>query len=233
VGRIIAISGGDLDSTRSINRYAINMLKTGTKQVLYIGTASMETAKDRDDFCAEFERLGCEVKTLELITQQHEENYIDGLLAWADIIYVGGGDTIFLRNVWKEYGIDNRLREIYQKDSAILMGISAGAICMFECGITDSELAHRQRGLSFGWADQMLGIAAGGFCPHFEERTEEFDELIDLKRVNIHAMESNSAYVYENGEIRYLKCKPDVKAYFYRYEDNIRYVKEELELIQV
>ena len=54
-----------------------------------------------------------------------------------DIVYVGGGNTKSMLAVWREWGLDIILKEAYNKN-IILSGVSAGAICWFDKGITDS-----------------------------------------------------------------------------------------------
>ena len=227
MGRVIAIAGGDLETTRPINSYAVGMLKSETKNALFIGTASLDAEEYRKRFEKEFTDLGCEVKTLELATRLYTEEEIGELLKWADLIYVGCGDTIFMRNVWKEYGLDKLLRGIYEIDSAVLMGLSAGAMCWFVCGCTDSELIKRKHGLSYGWADELLGMEPYGFCPHYESREEDFQILIEEKKMDMYALESGVAFVEENGKISFVRCKAEAKAFALKWEDDIRYVKTE------
>ena len=54
-----------------------------------------------------------------------------------DVIYVGGGNTVNLLAVWRAHGLDTILREAYMQ-GVVLCGISAGSLCWFECGVTDS-----------------------------------------------------------------------------------------------
>ena len=54
-----------------------------------------------------------------------------------DIIFVGGGNTKSMLAVWKDWGLDLLLKEAYEK-GVIMSGVSAGAICWFDQGVTDS-----------------------------------------------------------------------------------------------
>ncbi|EPI4958311.1 TPA: Type 1 glutamine amidotransferase-like domain-containing protein [Vibrio parahaemolyticus] len=76
-----------------------------------------------------------------------------------DIIYVGGGNTRSMLALWREWGIDIILRECYER-GIILCGMSAGAICWFEYGITDSDPNEYSviNGLGF-----VKGLAAAHF----------------------------------------------------------------------
>ena len=230
MGRIIAISSGDLSTTEALNKYAIKMLNSSTKRVLFIGTASGDAEGYIETMQNVFTGLGCdEVRALELTRKVYSEQELREAVFWADIIYIGGGDTIFMRNEWKKQGVDVLLREAYEKDTAVLMGISAGAMCWFDSGCTDSELAVIKPGLKFGLAEDLLGIYPQIFCPHYEDRLEDFEELLKDKQKDAFALESNVAFVEENGTTYFVKSAEEAKAYEFCYE-NGSYKKKELEV---
>ena len=232
MGRIVAISGGDLESTKAINEYAVKMLNTTSKNVLFIGTASNDADEYIENITMVFSQMDCKVKSLQLATQIYNSEEIKEIVSWADIIYVGGGDTIFMMNIWKRYGLDAILKDVYKNDKAILMGISAGAICWFECGCTDSELATVRKGVTYGWANDMLNIHHYAYCPHYEERVEDFDMLMKEKNIDGLAMENNTAFVEENGKIYYIKSSEESKAYIFKCEDG-KFEKEEISIMLV
>lgn len=230
MGRIIAISSGDLTSTEAINRYAINMVSGNTKNVLFIGTASSDAEGYIETMQTVFTGLGCdEVRALELTRKTYSPQELHEMFFRADIIYVGGGDTIFMRNEWKKQGVDVLLQEVYEKDTAVLMGISAGAMCWFDSGCTDSELAAIKPGMKFGFAEKLLGIHPQIFCPHYEDRVEDFAELLKDKQKDAFALESNVAFVEEKGTTYFVKSMEAAKAYKFRYENGI-HEKKELEV---
>ena len=227
MGRIIAISSGDLSTTETINKYAIKMLNSSTKRVLFIGTASGDAEGYIETMQNVFTGLGCdEVRALELTRKVYSEQELREVVFWADIIYVGGGDTIFMRNEWKKQGVDVLLREVYEKDTAVLMGISAGAMCWFDSGCTDSELAVIKPGMKFGLAEELLGIYPQIFCPHYEDRVEDFAELLKDKQKDALALESNVAFVEEKGTTYFVKSVEAAKAYKFRYENGIHEKKK-------
>ena len=84
--------------------------------------------------------MDCCVKALCLATKEYTQKEMDELVEWADIIYVGGGNTFYMMEVWRKYGLDRKLMEVYSNDTAILTGISAGAMCWFDCGHSNSEV---------------------------------------------------------------------------------------------
>jgi peptidase E len=81
-----------------------------------------------------------------------------------DVIYVGGGNTANMLAIWRVHGVDEILRECWQA-GVVLAGLSAGMICWFEAGVTDSfgPLAPMHDG---------LGFLPGSACPHFDGEPE-------------------------------------------------------------
>ena len=99
MGRVVAIAGGDLLSTREINAYTVKLSNKRNANVLFVGTASHDAEGYIASIAKEYTFLGCDIKSLCLVTNIYSEDEIDELLAWADVIYVGGGDTIFMMQV--------------------------------------------------------------------------------------------------------------------------------------
>lgn len=213
MGRIVAISGGDLQSNFPINKYIVNMDKKNIHNLLFIGTASEDAEGYKDNIKMAFEPLNCCVKALCLSQKTYTEKEIDELLEWADIIYVGGGNTFYMMEVWRKYGLDGKLKEIYSKDTAILTGISAGAMCWFNCGHSNSEVFWVNGVVGYGWVEELLNIHPYAFCPHYEERVESFDKMIMEKSIEGIAMEVDTAFVEQNGRIKYIKCNEASKVY--------------------
>ncbi|HYH93948.1 MAG TPA: Type 1 glutamine amidotransferase-like domain-containing protein, partial [Candidatus Saccharimonadales bacterium] len=54
-----------------------------------------------------------------------------------DVIYVGGGNTVNLLAVWRVHGVDRAMRAAWEA-GVVLAGLSAGSLCWFEAGTTDS-----------------------------------------------------------------------------------------------
>ena len=78
-----------------------------------------------------------------------------------DVIFVGGGSTANMLAVWRVHGFDRILREAWEA-GVVLFGWSAGMICWFEAGVTDSFGPHLD-GMRDG-----LGFLAGSACPHYD-----------------------------------------------------------------
>ncbi|MDY4669376.1 MAG: Type 1 glutamine amidotransferase-like domain-containing protein [Oliverpabstia sp.] len=222
MGRIVAIAGGNLSSTRELNAHTIKLTNVKNPDVLFIGTASHDANEYIEVITKAFNLLECEVKSLCLCSKNYTEQEIDDLLAWADIIYVGGGDTIFMMQIWKQYGLDEKLKKICEKDLAVLTGISAGAICWFQCGYSDSESFHDEENWNYCWADGMLDIFHMAYCPHYnEEGRNSFDERLREKDLVGLAMENDTAFVENNGYQYFVRSNANAKAFMITYKNEI------------
>jgi len=133
------------------------------------------------------------------------------LIGAADIIYVGGGSTANMLAVWRLHGINEMLRSAYER-GAILTGSSAGAICWFEDGVTDSfgnDLAPLHDGLAY---------LAGSFCPHYDsevERRPVYRRLIAEGTLpNGFAGEDGVAFHFADGHlVEVVSARPDAAGY--------------------
>ena len=218
MGRIVAISSGDLASTRPLNIHAIELSGKTNPHILFIGTASGDAEGYIENITREYSSLGCELRPLCIATKIYSEDEINSLLSWADVIYVGGGDTISMMQAWKQHGLDSKLKEIYEKDSAVLTGISAGAICWFSCGHSDSASFQNQNEWNYCWAENMLDLFHMAFCPHYdEEGRKSFDLMLKEKEMLGLAMESDTAFVENNGKQYYVRSSESAKAYILQY----------------
>src|SRR5271167_1684701 len=77
-----------------------------------------------------------------------------------DVVYVGGGNTANMLAVWRLHGFDKVLRAAWNA-GVVMAGISAGAICWFEDGLTDAF------GMQFRAPNDGLGFVQGACCPRY------------------------------------------------------------------
>ena len=89
MGRVVAIGGGELNTTHSINKYIVELTGKKNANFLFIGTASHDAEGYISAIRTEFESLGCVVRALCLTTTTYKDEEIDSILNQADIIYVG------------------------------------------------------------------------------------------------------------------------------------------------
>ena len=189
MGRIVAIAGGNLESTHKINQYIVALAGREKANLLFIGTASHDAVEYIEVIHTEFESLGCDVKELNLTSEKYTDEEIDELLDQADIIYVGGGDTAFMVNAWREYGLDSKLKKVY------------------------SSVFWKDGNIGYGWVDGLLDIHSYAFCPHYDERKDSFDEMIREKPLPGLALDENVAFVDESGPVHFISSNESAKAY--------------------
>jgi peptidase E len=159
-GQIIAIGGGGFyrdGENLALERYIVQQSGAAEPRVAFVPTASAEPDNYLVSFYTAFLKLGCRPSHLSLFKRTPE---LRSYLLNQEVIYVGGGNTKSMLAVWREWGIPDLLHEAW-RSGAVLAGVSAGAICWFEQGLTDS------------WANELrpldcLGFLAGSCCPHYD-----------------------------------------------------------------
>jgi peptidase E len=114
-----------------------------------------------------------------------------------DVIWVGGGNTANLLAIWRLHGVDRLLREAWRR-GVVLAGVSAGAICWFSHGVTDSF------GPKLAALDGGLGLIAGSFCPHYDTeplRRPRYAELLRDGLPGGWAADDGAAVHFVDGEL--------------------------------
>ena len=102
------------------------------------------------------------MNTLFLTKNTYSDDYLKQAILETDIIYVGGGDTAYMMEIWRKYKIDQLLMQAYNK-GVILSGLSAGAICWALSGHSDSQSFHSDK-----WSYSKvngLGLIPTIICP--------------------------------------------------------------------
>ena len=202
--RIIAYGGGNvqLKTTLKIDEVVADIAKqhAGDKRAygLYLGTASHDFMPAFNTFRKIFTSV-FDIKADCVITEKAvmDEEKINAKFDKADFIYVGGGDTVYMLNRWKETGILSKIISAYERGVTIV-GRSAGAICWFSDMYTDSYILRGETNqYSFEKGlNNLIGLA----CPHYNLRVNDFDEAFKNSSFNTaYAIEDDSALVFENG----------------------------------
>jgi dipeptidase E len=156
--RILACGGRQLYHP-ALSRYLFSLARRPRPRILFLGTASGDSDGYLLTFYQAMAGLDCEPSHLPLFhldAARPEERIRD-----ADIVMVGGGNTANMLAIWRLHGIDRALREAYASGT-VLTGWSAGCICWFEAGITDSF----DPGL--GPLRDGLALLKGSACPHYD-----------------------------------------------------------------
>jgi peptidase E len=183
---------------------------TGVEQprVLFIPTAS----GDSTDMVARFEaELGDRAECAWLSLFWRDGTDLRDAVMSAQLVYVGGGNTANLIALWRLHGLDEILRDA-AAEGVILAGVSAGALCWFEAGVTDSfgpQLAKLPGG---------LGFLSGAFTPHYDNdpaRRPLLQRLVASGELpDAWAADDGCALVFEDGAVvDIVTSRPGARAY--------------------
>jgi dipeptidase E len=156
---VVALGGGGFTTgdDPGLDDFVLRLTGRVRPRVCFLATAQGDAPSYVVDFYDAF-RERAEPSHLELFGRPRRD-LRDFLLA-QDAIYVGGGNTANMLAVWRVHGVDEVLREAWER-GVVLAGMSAGSICWFEAGVTDSfgdELAPMR----------CLGFLPGSNCPHYD-----------------------------------------------------------------
>ena len=193
---IIAIGGGGFGGSPGqgiIEQYILNQTRKKRPKICFIPTATGDNEAYKVNFYSTFSKLNCEPTHLDFFKRTPD---LKKLILNQDVIFVGGGNTKSMLAVWKEWKLDKILKEAY-RNGIVMSGVSAGAICWFQNGITDS------------WASELkimpcLNFVRGTCCPHYDEEPERkpfVKNLLDRKKVKkIYAVDGGVALHIKNEE---------------------------------
>lgn len=174
MSHIVARGGGGLSDDPgdlALNAYTLELSGVRKPRVCFLPTASGDERDNIIRFYETFCRLDCRPTHLTLFRRTVAD--LGALLAAQEVIWVGGGNTRNMLALWREWAIDQHLREAAAR-GAVLAGSSAGAICWFESGLTDSIPGRIT-------AMPALGLLPGSFCPHYDSeplRRPRYYELL-------------------------------------------------------
>lgn len=158
---IVAMGGGGFSMEPEnplLDRYVLDLARVERPAVCFVPTASGDAESYIDRFHAAFGALPCTPTHLSLFQPPTAD--LRAFLLAQDVIYVGGGNTRSMLALWREWGLDAILREAWE-GGAVLAGLSAGSICWFEQGVTDSIPGDLT-------VLPCLGFLAGSNCPHYD-----------------------------------------------------------------
>ncbi|WP_397539318.1 Type 1 glutamine amidotransferase-like domain-containing protein [Rummeliibacillus pycnus] len=217
--QIIAMGGGGFSMEPEnplLDQYILSQSKKESPKICFIPTASGDSENYIKRFYDFFRKQNCIPSHLSLFNPPTRD--LENYLLEKDIIYVGGGSTKNLLALWKDWGIDQILRKAWNQ-GIILAGISAGSICWFEEGVTDS----------FGDGlepIQCLGFLKGSNCPHYdgeEDRRLSYQDLIGTSRMRpgIAADDGVAIHYFDQDIKEIVSSRPAAGAYRVTFENNV------------
>jgi peptidase E len=210
-GQIIAMGGGGFSMEPEnplLDDYVLAQARSSKPRICFLGCASGDAVAYIEKFYTAFSQQRCEPTHLMLFRTPPID--IESLVTRQHVFYVGGGSTRNLLVLWREWGLDRLLKRAWRSGS-VLCGLSAGSLCWFHSGVSDS-LAPELRPI------RALGWLSGSHCPHYNGEPE--------RRPAYHAMISSGAlpagYAADDGAAlhfvgtrlhRVVSSRPTARAY--------------------
>jgi len=163
---IFAMGGGGftMEPTNPLlDDYVLTLAAAKEPRILFLPTASGDTTTQINAFYARFGGRACIPRYVSLFRLGEEERPLEEIVLEQDIVYVGGGSMRNLLAIWRAHKLDEILLEAWRKGT-VLAGISAGAMCWFEGGVTCSSGAPEPL--------EGLGLLEGSFTVHADGEPE-------------------------------------------------------------
>ena len=162
--QVIAIGGGGFGRTQESNlieQYILDQTSKTKPKICFIPTATGDLDSYIVNFYSVFTKLKCEPSHISFFKRTID---LQAHIQKQDAIFVGGGNTKSMLAVWRDWGLDLILKDAYDR-GVVMSGVSAGAICWFEGGLTDS------------WASDLkmmecMNFIPGNCAPHYDEEPE-------------------------------------------------------------
>ena len=216
VPKMVAIGGGEIreQETAAIDKRIIELTGKTQPKALFIPTASSDAPGYIDTFETVYgKHFGCQTHTLKLVQNPPAFDEMSALVLDSDLVYVGGGNTYKMMKIWRRLRLDAMLVEAASR-GIVLSGLSAGAICWFRYGHSDSRSFYSNPDWDYIRVSG-LGFINAIYCPHYhaEGRETSFSQVI-AKRGGIGIACDNNAAIEIVGEhYRILTSAPNAKAY--------------------
>jgi peptidase E len=191
----------------SLDQFVLDLSRRQHPSVCFLGTATGDAESYIERFYTAFRKLPCQPTHVPLFARTPD---LKTVLLEQDVIYVGGGNTKSMLAVWREWDIPALLKRAWESGT-VLAGVSAGAICWFETGLTDS------------WGSGLyplrcLGLLPGACCPHYDGEAERRPALRRLVHegtiANALALDDGAAAHFVNGTLaNIVSSRPHARAY--------------------
>jgi peptidase E len=202
--------------------YAIGLSGAQIPKICLINTAMGD---DPGSYLRSYQALAgrpSQVTHLQLFPMPNVESPAD-LLLGQDVIFVGGGSVANQVAVWRAHGLDSILRQAWEA-GVVLSGVSAGAICWFEGGTTDSF------GLALKPFTNGLAMLRGSYCPHYDSEAQRrplYQQLVGAGTVppGVACADGAAAHYVDDELAEIVVDRPDAQGYLV-YLDSTGAVEE-------
>lgn len=233
--KIVAIGGGENGrpgkpyEVKKFDEEIVKMTNLSNPNFLFIAftQSSAEGAEDYYNIInRNFTNLGCSCEHLREKDLQ-DMNLVKQKINNANIIYVGGGNTLRLMTILRKYKIDKMLK-VAGNNGTVLCGVSAGGICWHNFGNSDSRRFTSN-------STQLIKVTGLGFidalfCPHYDVESARQEDLKRMMKTTTGvalAFENCTALKIDGDKYEILKSKDAVNAWKC-YWQNKKYVKTQI-----
>jgi peptidase E len=208
--RKILIAGGGFRET--FIRYMASLTGKERPRLCYLPTASADSAGGIIRWYEKCARLDVEPHVQESFISSYgmDQTFAEVLLSM-DGIVVSGGNTLNQQAIWRVQGIDEVLREAWDR-GIVLGGASAGSLCWFEEGTTDSRPKELTR-------IECLGFLKGSHSPHYDGESQRRPRYHELIRAGVlkpgYACDNDAGIYFVDNEVRrVVSTRDEAKVYF-------------------
>ena len=201
-----------------IEKRVVELTGRTDPKALYVPTANYDSVERWEAFKGLYGgRFGCRTDVMYLLNRNPGQDELEERILSADLIYVGGGNTLKMMRRWRKLGVDNLLKEAHDR-GIVLAGRSAGMICWFKYGHSDSMAFYNPDQWNYVRVKGMGLIDAIG-CPHYNGETagvprkEEFQSMVSRHPELGIAVDNHCAIEFVDDGYRVITSRPDVGAY--------------------
>jgi peptidase E len=216
-GHIVALGGGGFPiepDNPVMDDFILSLARRNPARVCFIPTASADSANYLVRFYRAF--VGRCIPTdltifdpPSLPRQPERTADLAEFVSRQDVLYVGGGNTANMLAMWRAHGLDRLLAKAW-RGGAVLAGVSAGMICWFQGGLTDSfgDLKPLNDG---------LGLLRGAACPHYDGeplRPAAFRRMLEREKMSGYAADDGAGLHFVGTRLaEVVSSRPAARAY--------------------
>lgn len=208
---IVAVGGGVLvpeTDNFKLEGYILEACGKEKPRVAFVPTASGDDVSYVARFYESYGRFGAGLDVLRFF-RRTPADLRDYLFAF-DVVHVGGGNTRSMLAVWRHWGFDTVLREAWER-GIVLCGSSAGSICWFDAGLTDSVAGDLS-------TMECLGLIRGSNCPHYDgekDRRPAYQRLVAARSLapGIACDDGAALHVIDDAFAEIVSARPNARAY--------------------
>lgn len=212
--KLVAMGGGGFmmePDNLLLDTYLLGLVRKERPRVLFLPTASGDSPELIERFYDAYSTLPAEPAHLILHPEPNHDD-IKATLLGANIIYVGGGNTLLMLERWRAHDLHLHLAEAWW-EGILLAGLSAGSLCWYEQGTTDSEVEGEITAFHNG-----LGFLRGSHCPHYDGepgRRPAYHALIESQSIPPGIAADDGVALRYSGDklIDVVSSRPDARAY--------------------